>query len=112
MIPLCCRDNINFEDNDGTVWLFAPMTGRLEREVIEFTRDFQGYGNNDSDDSKLISRLNSLVLKTVISCYPKSNPSFFNDKNLVDELTINEKVNVIYKIWNKANTVSTEEKKS
>lgn len=112
MIPLCCRDVIKYVDEDGTKWTFAPMSGRLEKEVIDFSNDFQGYGKDENDDKKLITRLNSIILKIVISCGPKDNRAYFNDKNIIDELTIKEKVSIVFTIWNKANTVSVDEKKS
>jgi hypothetical protein len=106
MIPLCCLDKVDYTDEDGTEWSFKPITGDLEREYIKMNESI----NEQKDDS--VKLLNDLIKKIVLKCRPKDKPDYFKKRKISDSLTINEKLKVIIQVWQKANELSINEKKT
>jgi hypothetical protein len=106
MIPLCCLDKIDYTDEDGTKWTFKPITGDLEREYIKMFKALE------EDEEKAANMLNALFNKVVLKCCPKDKPDFFKKRKIGNMISIKEKMNVVIRIWQDANALSVDEKKT
>ena len=105
MIPLSCKDSVEFRDDDGTVYKFKPKTGRLERELCEL---FSSIENKPALDQ--INARDSFINKILVGWSGPGLPSF-PASAVADEFGAEQKTRIL-EMWGKAGDVSVEEKKS
>lgn len=106
MIPLCCLDTVEYTDEDKTKWIFKPFTGDLEREYIKLMEAIR------EENEESVKMLDTLIEKVVLKCSPVSNPDYFKRRKIVKEMIRSEKLKIIFNIWQKANDLSDDEKKT
>jgi hypothetical protein len=107
MIPLCAQEKVSITE-DGITWDFKPMDGLLEREFIELFDKGQGLTGLGLKDY-LDTFINKILLgwQDVNGKMPKLEAG----RSLASYLQTEEQYKLML-LFRKANTLTTEEKKS
>jgi hypothetical protein len=108
MIPLSARQKtVNFTDEDSVVWTFAVKTGDSEMRLVE---SYEATSGNTGDwMRKQIELFNEIVKGWSDS--QKRMPEYPKDGKPALLFTSIERAEV-FSYWHKANSLTTEEKKS
>ena len=109
MIPLSARENVTLTDEDGVVWTFKPKTGDNERELMAFMEE----GFSDFNVARL-DKLGDFFDRVVVSWKDEKGrmPKIAEGKKPSSLFAIEEKINVLGDLWNRANRLTKEEKKT
>lgn len=105
MIPLSCKESVEYKDDDGTIYVFKPKTGKSERE---FCTTF-----TDLDNKSLVEQMNmrdAFINKILVGFRGPGMPAF-PEKDVADLFSIEQKIRII-EMWGKAGDATQEEKKS
>ena len=92
MIPVSSKESIDYVDEDKVAWKFKPKTGSLERELFDLYDDKLEWKDR-------LDKVKTFIAKIVVS--PKEGTDFNSDEHAE-----------IIRIWNIANRLKPEEKKS
>jgi hypothetical protein len=109
MIPVSCKESIEYKDEDGIVWKFAPRYGALEREFIQLSDTVIG-----KPILEQLALMDSFFDKILIGWKDEKGRMrpFPSDKKPSAILNQNEKTRVVFRYWIEANKLTPEEKKS
>ena len=106
MIPLGCKESVEFTDTDGTTFKFLPKTGRLERELLELFAK-----SETASPIEQRKAYDGFLEKILIGWRGPGMPAY-SKENVGDLFSMQQKSRILNDMWDKAGDVSVEEKKS
>lgn len=95
MIPISSKEFVEIKDSDGTQWRFKPKSGTLETEMYLIWE-------NEISQEDSNKRLDAFMEKIVLSPIDEYKKADYNS---------HEKCKII-NLWNTANRLEVEQKKS
>ena len=96
MIPLSMKEFVEFKDTDGIVFRFKPKGAMLERQQMDIWREGETV---DQYRDKLDNFIDSIL---ILPLYADMPSKIFNSEEKIELL----------RMWNEANKLTREEKKS
>jgi hypothetical protein len=104
MIPLSMKNEITYKDKDGNTWIFRPKTGEREYAFYKMCDDDNSEGRKVEDIFKRHDDfVDDVLISTTAGDFQGKKPS---------QIFIQEEKAEILKMWNDANKLTVEEKKS